>query len=84
MVAMDSGFSVPKGIIAMTEKGVFGQSLIKPSGNGWPVLVPGKYIDEYYSDKQIGYCETLEQVVNRVKFFIHCQKEENYITKIMS
>ncbi len=43
-----------------------------------------KYIDEYFSNKQIGYYEILEQVVNGVKFFIHCQKKENYVTKIMS
>ncbi len=32
VVSMDSGFSVSKGIIAMKEKGEFGQALIKPSG----------------------------------------------------
>ncbi len=69
---MDSGFS---------EEGVFGQALIKPRGKGWPVLVLGKYIDKYFTDKQIGYCETLKQVVNGVKFCIHCQKEETYVTK---
>ncbi len=42
---MDSCFSVSKGIIAMKEKGVFGHALIKPRGNGWPVLVLGKCID---------------------------------------
>jgi len=61
VVTMDSGFSVSKGILAMREKGVFGQALIKPRGRGWPVIVPGKYIDEYFSDKEIGYCKTLEQ-----------------------
>ncbi len=43
VVTMDSGFSVSKGILAMREKGVFGQALVKPRGRGWPVLVPGKY-----------------------------------------
>jgi len=84
VVTMDSGFSVSKGILAMREKGVFGQALVKPRGRGWPVLVPGKYIDEYFQDKPIGYCKTLEQVVDGVKFFIHCQKEETFVTKIMS
>mmetsp|Transcript_11947 Transcript_11947/g.25228 ORF Transcript_11947/g.25228 Transcript_11947/m.25228 type:complete len:318 (-) Transcript_11947:177-1130(-) len=84
VVTMDSGLSVSKGILAMREKGVFGQALVKPRGRRWPVLVPGKYIDEYYQDKPIGYCKTLEQVVDGVKFFIHCQKEETFVTKIMS
>ncbi len=84
VVTIDSGFSVSKGILAMREEGVFGEALIKPRGWGLPVMVPGRYIDEYFSDKKIGYFETLEQIVNGVKFFIHCQKEENYVTKIMS
>ncbi len=77
VVTMDSGFSVSKGILVVKEKDVFGQALVKPRGKGWLVLIPGKYIDEYFATKQIGHCETLEQVVEGVKFFIHCQKEEN-------
>ncbi len=57
VVTMDSGFSVSKGILAMREKGVFGQALVQPRGRGWPVLVPGKYIDEYFQDKPIGYAK---------------------------
>ncbi len=62
---------------------VFGQSLVKPRCHGWPVFVPGKFIDEYLANKEIGYCKTLEQAVDGVKFFIHCQKEDKYVTKIM-
>ncbi len=32
-------------------KRVFGQSLVKVRGCGWFVLVPGKYIDEYFAEK---------------------------------
>ncbi len=32
----------------------------------------------------MGCFETLEQVVDGVKFLIHCQKEENFKKKIMS
>ncbi len=46
------------------------------------MLVLGKYIDEYFQDKPIGHCEILEQVVDCIDFF-HCQKEENFVTKIM-
>ncbi len=80
---MDRGFSVAKGILTMREKGIFGQSLVKPRGCGWLVLVPGNYIDKYFV-KKIGYCKTLEQVVDWVKFFIHCQKDDKYMAKIMS
>ncbi len=76
IVTMESGFSVAKGILAMREKGVFGQSLVKPRGRGWPVFFPGKYINDYFVDKEIGYCKTLEQIVDGVKFFIPCQKED--------
>ncbi len=40
-------------------------------------------IDKYFANKEIGYCETLEQVVDEVKFFIHCQKEDKNVTKTM-
>ncbi|KAL7465733.1 LOW QUALITY PROTEIN: hypothetical protein ACHAXS_006135, partial [Conticribra weissflogii] len=42
------------------------------------------YINEYFQDNPYGNCVTLEQVVDGVKFFIHSQKEENFVTKIMS
>lgn len=48
------------------------------------MLVLGKFIDGFFPNRQIGYYETLEQVVNGVKIIIHCQKEEIYRTKIMS
>ncbi len=44
----------------------------------------GKDVDKYFSNKQLGYCEILEQVVNDVAFFSHYKKEENYTTKITS
>ncbi len=47
IVTMDSGFYVAKGILATREKGVLGQSLVKPRGCGWPVFFPDKYIDKY-------------------------------------
>ncbi len=80
---MGSCLSVSKYMIATREMEV-GQALINPRGKGQPVLVQGKYIDEYFSNNQIGYNETQKQFVNGVKFFIHCQKEENFITKIIS
>ncbi len=43
----DCGFSVSKGILAMREKRVFDQSMVKPGGQGWSVLILGEYIDEY-------------------------------------
>ncbi len=66
---MDSGFSVSKRILAMREKDVFGQSLMKPRGQGCPVLVPGKDIDEFFEEKPIGNCKTLEQVVDSEVFY---------------
>ncbi len=42
-VTLNSGFSVSREILAMQEKGVFGQALVKPRGRGWHVLVPCNY-----------------------------------------
>ncbi len=65
-------------------KGAFRQALVKPRGKGRPVLIPSKYIDEHFNSKTLSHCETLEQVLDGIKFLFHCQKEENYVTKIMS
>ena len=88
-VTMDSGFCVAKGIIELHRKGVFGQALIKMRGRGWPRGVPGKQIDDDFKDKEVGATETLVQEMDdghggKVKFLIHCQKDVNYVTKIMS
>ncbi len=62
---------------------MFGQALVKPRRRGWPVLFPGEYIDEYFNEKAIGHCETLEQVQNGVKYLIYFKKEDNYMTKLL-
>ncbi len=72
VVTMVSMFSVTKGILAMQEKRVFGQVFAKQKRRGWPVLVPGKYIDELFNSKPMGHCKTCEQVVKSVKYLIHC------------
>ncbi len=51
VVTLKSAFSVPKGMVAMRKTQEFGQALIKPRGEGWPLLVPGKYIYELFSTK---------------------------------
>ena len=82
---MDSGFCVAKGIVEMeAQLGVYGQALIKKRGRYWPKGVPGDMIDDYFKDKEIGECETLQVEFEGKTLFIHCQKEEKYITKFMS
>jgi hypothetical protein len=82
---MDSGFCVSKGIVEMQEKlGVYGQALIKKRGANWPKGVPGDEIDRHFADKPLGYCETLRVEIDGKQMFIHCMKEEKYVTKFMS
>ncbi len=73
---VDSGFSVSKGIFALREKGSVWNALINRRGKGWPLLVAGKYIDKYFSNKQICYYVILEQVVNEVKFLFIIRKKK--------
>lgn len=47
-------------------------------------LIPGEYIDKYFTDKLIGHYKTIEQVLGGKKILIHCQKEEHHVTKLMS
>ena len=82
---MDSGFCVSVGIVRLFERlGVYAQSLIKKRGRFWPKSVPGDQIDEHFRDKPIGYRETLKVEVVGQDMYIHCMKEEKYVTKFMS
>ena len=82
-VTMDSGFSVTAGILAMDDVGVYGQSLAKKR-KYWPKHVPGDAIDEYFKDKELGAAKTLKQNIDGKDFLIHCQKDDGYVTKMMS
>ncbi len=84
IVTMDSGFCVTAGILAMHDHGVFGQALIKKRGRYWPTHVPGDQIKNYFADMEIGDTNTLKQVINSKNFFIHCTKDDGYVTKTMS
>ena len=82
---MDSGFCMSKGIVELKAKlGVFAQALIKKRGRYWPKGIPGDFIDEYFADKEIGSCDTLEVSFEGKRLFIHCIKEEKFVTKFMS
>ncbi|KAL9187551.1 hypothetical protein ACHAXT_001654 [Thalassiosira profunda] len=82
---MDSGFAVSAGVTGMKSAlGLYGQSLVKKKGRYWPRGVPGDYIDAHFQDKEIGSCETLQTEFEGETMFIHCMKEEKYVTKLMS
>lgn len=84
IVTMDSGFCVTEGIMALGEFGVYGQALIKKRGRYWPKGVPGDHIEEHFEGKELGYAESLIQIINGQQFIVHCQKDTKYVTKIMS
>ena len=82
---MDSGFCVSSGIVQLEAKlGVYAQALIKKRGKHWPKGIPGNQIDGYFDDKPIGHCETLKVEWEGKNLYIHCMKEEKYVTKFMS
>ena len=84
VVTMDSGFCVAAGILALHHVGVYGQALIKKRGRFWPKHVPGQMIEEALKDKDLGHATTFKQSIDGKDFFVHCQKDDCYITKIMS
>ena len=84
VVTMDSGFCVTAGILALHDRGVFGQALVKKRGRYWAKGVPGDAINEHFKDKEIGSTETFTQNIDGKEFHVHCQKEDKYVTKIMS
>ena len=83
VVTGDSGFCVTKGVLALHDAGVFGQFLIKKR-KYWPAGVPGDYIDAHMNAKPLGHTESFVQEMEGKRFFIHCTKDADYVTKIMS
>jgi hypothetical protein len=83
IVTGDSGFCVTDGVLALHDVGVFGQFLIKKR-KYWPKMGPGGYIDQYMSPKPLGYSESFVQEIRGKRFFIHCTKDRDYVTKMMS
>ncbi|KAL7474077.1 hypothetical protein ACHAW6_000071 [Cyclotella cf. meneghiniana] len=84
IVSMDSGFCVLAGVLALHDKGVFGQALIKKWDRYWPKRVPGDDINNQFQSKKVGKCDCLQQEMEGKQFVIHCHKEDNYVCKIMS
>ena len=84
IVTHDSAFCVTAGILELYNLGIYGQALIKKQGRYWPRNVLGDLINEYFCDKEIGLRESLKQTINGVAFFNHCQKEEKYVSELMS
>ena len=84
VVTMDSGFFVAAGILALNHVGVYGQALIKKRGRFWTKHVPVQMIKEALKDKELGHATTFKQSIDGKVFFIHFQKDDCYVTKIMS
>ena len=60
-----------------------GQFLIKKRGY-WPKGVPGDYIDQYMLSKPLGSMETFVQDMCGKHFYIHCNCNQDFVTKTMS
>ena len=83
VVMGDSGFCVAEGVMALHEKGVYGQFFIKKRSY-WPKHVPGDFIDAHMAGKRLGETESYVQDINRMRFLVHCCRDADWTTKIMS
>jgi hypothetical protein len=83
VVTGNSGFCVTKGVTVLYQKGVFFQSLIKKH-RYWPAQVPGDQIDAFMMTKRLCETHTFVQDLKGVRFYVHCTRDSNYVTKIMS
>ena len=82
-VVLDSGFCVLEGIARLKEKGVFAAAQIKKR-RYWPKHVDGNMIKAYFADKDVGSVAALPGKLNGIQVWIHCMKEPDYITMLMS
>ena len=83
VVTGDSGFCVAMGMTALNAKGVYGQFLIKKR-RYWPKYVPGDQIDKHMRAKGLGETATYMQDVEGMRFLVHCCRDADWTTKIMS
>ena len=83
VVTGNSGFCVMAGVMALHTYGVFGKFLIKKR-RYWPLNVPGDQIDAYMLRKGLGKFKSFVQDLEGTPFYVHCCKDDNYVTKIMS
>ena len=83
VVVGDSGFCVREGVIALHKKGVHFQAYVKKRSH-WPKGVPGDHIDGHLKEAPLGYCETLVQQFDDVRFLVHCCRDKDWVSKIMS
>jgi hypothetical protein len=74
VVIGDSGFCVQDRVVACHQRGVFFQAYVKKQSH-WPKGVPKALL---------GYCETLVQINDGVRFLVHCCRDSKYVAKIMS
>ena len=83
VVTGDSGFCVAEGVMALDAKGVYGQFLIKKR-RYWPKHVPGDLIDGHMAGKPLGATESYVQDLDGKRFVVHCCRDADWTTKIMS
>lgn len=83
VVVADSGFCVRDGVVACHNKGVYVQAYVKKRSH-WPKGVPGDDIDDHLREAPLGSCQTLVQEVNGVRFLVHCCRDVDWVSKIMS
>ena len=84
VVTTDSGFCVAAGILALHGHGVYDQALIKKHGRYWPKHILEDAINDFFVAKVMGGSMTIKQIIDDKEFLVHCQKDDRYITKIMS
>ncbi len=83
VVVADSGFCVCDGVIACHHKGVNVQAYVKKRGH-WPKGVPSNHINEHLKEAPLGHCKMLVQEVDGVRFLVHCCRDADWVSKIMS
>lgn len=82
-LVLDSGFCVLKGIVELKKKGVYAAAQIKKR-RYWPKHVDGDAIKSYFEDKDVGSVAALPGNLDGVPVWIHCMKEPDYVTMLMS
>ena len=83
VVMGNRGFCVAMGVMALQKFGIHGHP--NQEAGVLPKYDPSNYIDGYtMATKPLGHTEMFVQVMEGQGFLVHCTKDHDYTTKIMS
>ena len=79
---LDYGYCVLKGLIQLSNKGVFVCAVIKKR-RYWTYMVPGKEMEDHLGEVEVGEIDAIQGIVDDVIYNLWVMKEPNCVVRMM-